>query len=108
LSMDVVLDPKFALAGDFNGDGISDILICFYRKSWRANNHVYFRTLFGTNSSNFRNLFQTNPEQSVVMERAEKSNYKIGDFNGDGRLDLAHLNKIESHFKIYISKSDSF
>lgn len=87
--------PKYYLNGDFNGDGITDIVLIektfsYYTKKCPFNNNTiqsytggksYFANLDRRITSNFANVSGTLP---ITAE----SQCYVADFNGDGKSDI--------------------
>jgi hypothetical protein len=74
------LQPGTWRVGDFNGDGRSDL----FHACCAEYGHVWFGQADGT-------MVQTqflSPGSGYGMQNG---NWRVGDFNGDGRSDLAHL-----------------
>ncbi|WP_107667251.1 FG-GAP-like repeat-containing protein [Cyanothece sp. BG0011] len=73
-------------AGDFNGDGKTD-LVHFVNDSWRDGNgyiHVWFSKDDGTFDISY-----FDPSNYGVNNNHYR--YEVGDFNGDGKTDLVHF-----------------
>src|SRR5215813_3339195 len=74
--------PRSVAVGDFNGDGIPDLAV--------ANSQSFFSTgyvsvLLGNGDGTFQ------PARNLDVGRSPYS-VAVGDFNGDGKLDLAVAN----------------
>ncbi|MGH8457866.1 MAG: FG-GAP-like repeat-containing protein, partial [Nevskiales bacterium] len=70
------------VAADFNGDGRTDFLV------WHApyNNNRY--NLYLSNGTNFTLMPQTATSSLAVFVNPDVQNYEVGDFNGDGMMDM--------------------
>jgi hypothetical protein len=68
--------PEFVAVGDFNGDGIPDLLAVSYENPCKCIN-----VLFGNGDGTFQSPVVTQP--SFAFQAVG-----VGDFNGDGKLDL--------------------
>ena len=79
-------DPNNLAVGDFNGDGYLDLAI-----PDPATNTVRVLLGTGTGSANGTGAFQT-PAVSTTLTTTPGGFAAAGDFNGDGKLDLAVLN----------------
>lgn len=84
--------PRFAIAGDFNGDGISDLAV--------AN--------LGSNTisillGNADGTFQSHVDYAVGSGPVSVT---VGDFNGDGKLDLAVANSGSQLVSILLGNGD--
>lgn len=93
-------------AGDFNGDGKDDIATLYDYGSKKASVH-----LFISNGSSFSmaTWYESNANEFDVS--AVKNRFVAGDFNGDGKDDLAvaygYLNK-QTKIHVFTSNGDSF
>ncbi len=77
LSSAVAINPFNLAAGDFNGDGNLDIVT--------SNNIGTISVLLGKGDG----TFQTHVDYSISPDFASSDSVVVGDFNGDGKLDLA-------------------
>ncbi|MBP7552477.1 MAG: VCBS repeat-containing protein [Spirochaetes bacterium] len=93
-------------AGDFNGDGKDDIATLYDYGSKKASVHVFI-----SNGSSFTmaTWYESNANEFDVS--AVKNRFVAGDFNGDGKDDLAvaygYLNK-QTKIHVFTSNGDSF
>jgi C1A family cysteine protease len=85
------------LAGDFNGDGKTDLMHI-------VNNdysHVWLSR--GDGTFDIKNRFPA--QNGYAMQNTANYNFTVGDFNGDGKMDLIHIvNNDYSH--VWISRGD--
>ncbi len=79
--------PVGEVEGDFNGDGIPDLALLWSTNSFSGG--PYSVTIFfgGANGT-----FTTGPTTAVTGMQLYSSSMIAGDFNGDGKTDLAMLN----------------
>jgi hypothetical protein len=76
--------PEFLVAGDFNGDGNSDLVVI---NKLANGNDGYLSLLLGKGDGTFQ------PPVKVLAGQ-EPHRIAVGDFNGDGNLDVAAVNAI--------------
>ncbi|MGA7697089.1 MAG: FG-GAP-like repeat-containing protein [Candidatus Sulfotelmatobacter sp.] len=99
----VVTDPAPSMVvGDFNGDGIPDLAVLDNDEGYDGICYVFI--LLGDGNGNF-----TTTQQSQFLEI--QAGYSavalaVGDFNGDGNLDLVTANGIEADGGITIFTGD--
>jgi hypothetical protein len=93
-------EPRALAAGDFNGDGNIDLIVPDFNCA--NTGHCYFgevSVLLGDGKGGFTlsGQFQTTqePEQAVV-----------GDFNGDGKLDVAIVSNQQAGVTIHLGNGD--
>ena len=88
----------YVLPGDFNGDGKTDIALT--RPTWNA-----FRVHL-SNSTSFISSYWATDVDGMAMD---KQTYVLpGDFNGDGKTDIALLRPDWTGFRLRLSNGDSF
>ncbi|HKF47519.1 MAG TPA: FG-GAP-like repeat-containing protein [Terracidiphilus sp.] len=79
--------PTIEIAGDFNNDGIPDLLL-FFSSNYGGGGPFSWTILFGKGDG----TFTTGPTTQAPELASEQNIYLIaGDFNGDGNTDLAVL-----------------
>ena len=86
--------PKCIKIGDFNNDNISDIAVI------NSGTSTFF-ILFGFGGGNF--LFGLTQQTGVLGYQVAPYEVAIGDFNKDGRLDLAITNNVGSYVSIFLA-----
>ena len=86
--------PYYVVVGDFNGDGIQDIAVANY-----ATNTV--SVFLGNGSSG---TFQPHIDTSTGGE--EPTSIATGDFNGDGKLDIAVTNFYTNNVSVLLGNGD--
>ncbi|KIC42768.1 hypothetical protein RA27_05345 [Ruegeria sp. ANG-R] len=87
--------------GDFNGDGLDDILF-----AWNYNNKLQLRTKFSDGDGSYSGATYTTTYSSSVFRHTDPL---IGDFNGDGRDDVAVIREATNgkiNFGILASNGD--
>jgi len=100
LTMVITMDPNIAgpqgiEVGDFNGDGIQDIVFVF---SFGGN----ITTLLGKGDG----TFNIGPALSVPGAFPTLNNVTVDDFNGDGLLDIAFADLGDSSFDVALGNGD--
>lgn len=75
-SMPQNFQPDRMYPGDYNGDGLEDLLV------FRLISGTYYLSFFISNGSSFTEIDYSTPFSS------SSSTYYTGDFNGDGKMDL--------------------
>jgi hypothetical protein len=84
--------PTSMLAGDFNGDGKSDLVV-------EDDNGNGFQVLMGRGDGSFEAPVDTPVSNSMFS-------WAVGDFNGDGKADLAVTTNNGPSINIYLGKGD--
>ncbi|MBK6877810.1 MAG: VCBS repeat-containing protein [Ignavibacteria bacterium] len=74
VSIDTSFGASVSTAGDINGDGYSDVIICSYES---GSAKIYFG---GSNMNNVPDVLMTNDNGRIVSD--------AGDVNGDGYSDV--------------------
>lgn len=80
---DGMIGDAAPLVGDFNGDGLADILF-----TWRGSNATYLRNYTGQADGTLEIAFTNFGDGNIVYSDSAP---RVGDFNGDGRDDFAYL-----------------
>jgi hypothetical protein len=96
IAADLDANPDNMLAGDFNGDGSSDVYF-----HWKATgrNWLYFSNGNGTFIKN------SNPIPEGQIDESP-DNMQLGDFNGDGRSDVYFHWKATGKNRLYFNKGN--
>ena len=89
--------PNAVAVGDFNGDSVQDLAVAAYGAYPQRNNTV--AVLLGTGSGTF------GPPQTFTAGNAV-SYVAVGDFNRDGRSDLAASNYNDGNVSILLGNGD--
>jgi hypothetical protein len=93
-------DPNSIAVGDFNGDGILDLAVTNYET-----NSVSI--LLGQGSNGVGNgTFETASPAYTFAVGSEPSSVAVGDFNGDGILDLAVTNFHSNNVSVLLGNGD--
>jgi uncharacterized protein (TIGR03437 family) len=86
-SQDTGLAPRVVATGDFNRDGILDLVVANYGSGTVS-------LLLGNGNGTFR--------PHLTLDALAPSSLVIGDFNGDGFLDLAVANQTSNFVSIFL------
>src|SRR5262249_26966138 len=82
--------------GDFNGDGIPDLLTV----NSTVDNHGSISVLFGNGDGTFqRPIFTPSPQGAL-------GSAVVADFNGDGNLDVAAVNPTGNAISLFLGNGD--
>lgn len=84
--------------GDFNGDGVSDIL-CYYKGGSAAGGARNIWNVYTSKFDNGKVTPLSNYIPDVISTRSDTERVELIDFNGDGLSDIAHIFK--DGFEIY-------
>ena len=95
-SLSLDRDPESIQQGDFNGDGLTDIIV-FYDNGYR----VFFNNGNGANAYPFSN---SNSQYGTNVEYARR--IYPGDFNGDGAVDFFINEKEDSDCYFALGRND--
>jgi hypothetical protein len=91
--------PTAIVAGDFNGDGKLDLVVTDYQQTAPGQNYQLLSTLIGNGDG----TFQANIAQTVA---GVVGSLAVGDFNGDGKLDIAAVGVSTSSVSIFLGQGD--
>jgi hypothetical protein len=89
-----VNSPSFMAAGDFNGDGKLDLYV------GSGSGQPQFMIYLGNGDGTFR------PTQVVTAPGNDSATPAVGDFNGDGFLDLAIGDGAEGAINVFLGNGD--
>ncbi len=94
-------NPWYFTVGDFNGDGILDLAVSDYGCSLDCNTSPSntVTVLLGNGNGTFR------PAPSLTVGNGP-AGVTVGDFNGDGKLDLAVANVNENTLSVLLGNGD--
>src|SRR6266705_4080724 len=94
-------NPWYFAVGDFNGDGILDLAVSDYGCSLDCNTSPSntVTVLLGNGDGTFR------PAPSLTVGNGP-AGVTVGDFNGDGKLDLAVANVNENTLSVLLGNGD--
>ncbi len=94
-------NPWYFTVGDFNGDGILDLAVSDYGCSLDCNTSPSntVTVLLGNGDGTFR------PAPSLTVGNGP-AGVTVGDFNGDGKLDLAVANVNENTLSVLLGNGD--
>src|SRR5208337_2304243 len=88
-------DPDSVAVGDFNGDGKLDLVV--------ANQDGTVSVLLGKGDGTFQPAVSYEADHSVGTE---PSSVAVGDFNGDGKLDLVVVNSDSNDVSVLLGNGD--
>lgn len=97
--------PQSLVLGDFNGDGVQDLAVAC------AGTPIPFVNRFEKGKITIllgdgRGFFSLVPGVNALTVGVNPSNIKVGDFNGDGKQDLAVINEDSNDLSIRFGKGD--
>ncbi len=84
--------PEHVVMRDFNGDGVSDVIVANFYDSDAA---VYINA--GTGGVFTRTDYATGTRPQEIA---------VGDFNGDGKLDFVTINESTANMSVFINKGN--
>src|SRR5256712_3446229 len=96
--------PVFLAVGDFNGDGKSDLVVADYGfapdySCYPCNRSTTFSALLGNGDGTFQSA-------RTVGAGSGPNSVAVGDFNGDGKLDLAVANYDSTTVSVLLGNGD--
>ncbi len=86
--------------GDFNGDGKLDLITTISVSNATEQVGTYISTLLGNGDGTFQQL---TPQQ---IDLTSNNGFVVGDFNGDGILDVATGDSVTGAIEVYLGKGD--
>jgi hypothetical protein len=89
-------DASSAVVGDFNGDGNPDLALT---TGVAGSNSSDLSILLGNGDSTFRPLVK-------YPDGVNASQLVVGDFNGDGKPDLANTNNTDDNVSVFLGQGD--
>jgi hypothetical protein len=91
--------PEFVAVGDFNGDGKADLAILNYNPNICPDSPGTLTVLLGNGDGTFT-------AAASIMTRNAPSSIAVGDFNGDGKQDIAVSNGEDGALTILLGNGD--
>ncbi|WP_177735696.1 polymorphic toxin type 23 domain-containing protein [Flavobacterium inviolabile] len=90
------------LSGDFNGDGLTDVIAVDWSGT-SSNRNAYFIDLDRRKTTNYMNL------AGVIANVSSEDKLETGDFNGDGKTDILFIDGNNANYsaKVYTLNSDN-
>lgn len=92
------IDKEDFFTGDFNGDGLSDMMIVIDKNAM----------VFISNGSGFVQYQQWSTDGKMKSNSSTASPTKTGDFNGDGMTDVVSVNRNTYKTYIWLSNGSGF
>jgi Bacterial Ig-like domain (group 3)/FG-GAP-like repeat/FG-GAP repeat len=89
------------LTADFNGDGIADLAVLLY-PTGGPNDVAQCAIFFGHGDG----TFAAGPPLTLTGQNPSPVDFAVGDFNGDGKSDLAVMDNNYSDVTIYLGNGD--
>jgi hypothetical protein len=96
--------------GDWNGDGLSDLMFQVSFSGSNSINTTYFQPIFYTNNgfSGGALSFTQSPSNSIFPASWSRSSFAVGDWNGDGLSDLMFYDGSGRNGFFYMNNGSGF